>query len=281
MKKTGFIGAGKVACSVGKYLTENGIPVSGYYDLDSDNADEAATFTDSRAYMDGSQLISDSDIIFISTPDDKILPVWEHIKTMDIRDKYIGMFSGSLSSKLFSGVGSAGAHGFSLHPMYAFSDRFTDYRDFHTAKLTLEGDEHACRVITDIFAGLGHDIYVIDSEKKYRYHAAASIASNLMIGLYDLSLDMLTDCGLKPDQAVDILAPLVKKNTLAMLNTSPAEALTGPIERGDVETVEHHLSVMSGREAAIYIPLAQRLIDIAEKKNPDRNYDPMRSVVNK
>lgn len=279
MKKVGFIGAGKVACSMGKYLSEKDVTVTGYYDTNRESADEAATFVETCATGSISEIVASSDVIFIATPDDVIASVWEKIKTMDINEKIIGIFSGSLSSMLFQGIETTGATGVSIHPMFAFSDKFSDYRQLHTAMLTMEGDESAVDYMRALFEGLGHRVFVIDREKKMRYHAAASVASNLMVGLYGMSLSMLSDCGFSDEDAVGILTPLIEKNTSSMIKNGPVAALTGPIERGDSETVRHHIEVMTSEEKAVYIPLAERLLDIATIKNPERDYEPMRQIL--
>ncbi len=281
METVGFIGAGKVACTMGKYLSERDIRVTGYYDTSEASADEAATFTNSKAFTNETDVIAASDVIFIATPDDVIATVWEKIRTMNIKDKLIGIFSGSLSSNLFSGIETTGASGFSIHPMFAFSDRFSDYRELHNTRFAMEGDSRAVEVIRALFEGLGHTVTEIDSDKKYRYHAAASVASNLMVGLYEMSLTMLVDCGFSEQEAGAFLSPLVRKNTAAMTEAGPVEALTGPIERGDADTVRHHLEVLTGEERAVYTPLAKRLVDIARKKNPDRDYKRLRELLEK
>jgi len=279
MQTVGFIGAGKVACTMGKYLSERDIRVAGYYDTSEASADDAATFTNSRAFTNESDVIAASDVIFIATPDDVIVTVWNKIRTMDIRDKFIGIFSGSLSSNLFSGIETTGAAGFSIHPMFAFSDRFSDYRELHNTKFAIEGDARAVGLIRALFEGLGHTVTEIDSDQKYRYHAAASVASNLMVGLYEMSLSMLMDCGFSESEAGAFLTPIVQKNTSAMLSAGPVNALTGPIERGDVETVKHHLETLSEEEKAVYTPLALRLVEIARKKNPGRDYEQMERIL--
>ena len=279
MKKVGFIGAGKVACSMGKYFSEHGIPVTGYYDSNPDSADDAATFTGSRVFTDEEELVAASDCLFIATPDDVIVTVWNKIKTMDIREKIIGIFSGSLSSGLFSGIDLTGASGISIHPMYAFSDRFSDYRQLHTASFTMEGEESGVAFFRALFEEWGHTVSVIDSDKKTRYHAAASVASNLMVGLYEMSLSMLTDCGFTAEEAGAFLSPLIEKNTAAMLEKGPEAALTGPVERGDVDTVRHHMKVLTPEERKVYIPLAKRLTAIAARKNPERDYRDMEELL--
>ena len=280
MKRVGFIGAGKVACQMGKYFSENGIPVTGYTDISVTSADEAATYTGTKAFGDDMEaLIAESDVVFISTPDDVIKSVWDEIKSMDIKGKMIGIFSGSLSTDLFSGASDAGASVVSAHPMYAFSDRFSDYRKLHTASFTVEGDDDAVSFICEILESLGHRVAVIDSSKKMRYHAAASIASNLMIGLYDISLSMLKDAGFSDEDAVSFLSPLIQGNISSALRTSPAAALTGPIERGDTDTVRHHLEILTPEERGVYLPLAKRLLMIAREKNPERDYSSMENLL--
>ena len=281
MQNVGFIGAGKVACSMGRYLADRGIRVTGYYDTSELSADEAATFTSSEAFTDESAVIAASDVIFIATPDDVIASVWKKIRTMDISGKVIGIFSGSLSSHLFSGIETTGATGLSIHPMFAFSDRFSDYRELHNARFTMEGDSSAVAALRKCFEEWGHTVSVIDSDKKLRYHAAASAASNLMVGLYDMSRAMLMDCGFSEEEAGEFLSPLIQKNVSAMLADGPVKALTGPIERGDTETVRHHLEVLTPEERAVYLPLAERLIGIAAKKNPERSYEAMRELLDR
>ena len=96
-----------------------------------------------------------------------------------------------------------------------------------------------------------------------------------------MSLEMLKSCGFSDEGAVDMLKPLIEKNITAMLDTSPEEALTGPIERGDIETVEKHLEALSDDERAVYIPLARRLVAIAKRKNPNRDYRRIEDLLKK
>ena len=119
----GFIGAGWVGCTLGKYLSEHGVDIAGFYSRTRESADIAATFTQSEAFSDIEDLVQNSEIIFITTPDGSIKYVWEEIRKFDISKKIICHFSGSLSSDIFSGIEQTGAYGCSVHPMYAFSSK--------------------------------------------------------------------------------------------------------------------------------------------------------------
>ena len=58
------------------------------------------------------------------------------------------------------------------------------------------------------------------------------------------------------------------------------QALTGPVERGDAETVRKHLSVLGdGPEGELYRAASEVLVSIAERKNPDRDYGEIRRIL--
>ena len=48
----------------------------------------------------------------------------------------------------------------------------------------MEGSEKAVAVMRSLFEGLGHTVYGLDSADKVRYHAAAVLASNAVVGLF-------------------------------------------------------------------------------------------------
>ena len=72
-----FIGAGKVGVSLGKYFISKGRKVGGYYSLSPESAAWAANFTHTKKYQSIKEIISSSDMIFFTVPDDSIREVWE------------------------------------------------------------------------------------------------------------------------------------------------------------------------------------------------------------
>ena len=268
----GIIGAGKVGCSVGKYLKERGCPIAGYVSKTKKSVDSAATFTGTKAFGSLEELAAASGIIFITTPDDVIPSVWKCLAGQSIQGKIICHFSGSLSSAVFSDMEKTGASGCSIHPMYAFSSKFTSHEKLNQALFTIEGQEKALAVIKPLLEQAGNRVCILSPEKKIRYHAAVSMVSNMMIGLYQLGLEMFLDCGFDTETAKAFIKPLVQGNLEAVLETSPEQALTGPIERNDNNTVKRHLMELTEREREIYVNLGKILVEIASRKNPDRDY---------
>ncbi len=274
--RIGFIGAGKVGCSLGKYLTATGSnwQIEGYLSRSTDSAKEAAVFTDSRVIDQVELLTQMSDVIFITTPDGVIGEIWREIchSEIDLTNKIIVHCSGLLSSNIFEGAVLRGATVASLHPLYAISDRFACYEMLSDALFTLEGSGARLEEFQSLLEMSGLTIQRIDASGKVAYHAAASIGSNLMVALAELSIDLLLDCGFDREHARRALYPLMLGNLHAIIEKDTVEALTGPAERADVKTVEAHLNTLTGDDREIYRLLTKKLITLAKQKNPGRDY---------
>ena len=273
--KVGFIGAGKMGFTLGKHMVEYGINVGGYYSRTLESAKEAAEFTTSHCYESLSELVNGNDVIFITVPDGQIAVMAEVLDRLDanLSGKIICHTSGALSSQVFSGMDSR-VFGYSIHPIYAVNSKTESYINFNQAFITIEGHEAKIDVMTDLFKSLGHQVKVISADDKVKYHGAAVFASNLVIGLYHKSMKLMEECGFSESEAEEALKPLFKNNSESLINKGCMDALTGPVERCDTETVKKHINVLSGDELDVYKLLSKELVGISEAKHgSDENYD--------
>lgn len=280
--KTGIIGAGRVGCSLGKYFRSKNADLVGYYDTNAAAAKEAAAFTQTAGFNQVQQLVRESDILFITTPDSLLVPVWEEIKGMSHRNQIICHCSGALSSDSFSGAKEAGVSCCSVHPMLPFSNKFSSYEQLNKAFFTVEGQDAAVEAISGLFCSIGNEVCRIDGAKKAKYHAAASILSNQVIAVLDMGYSLLEDCGFTRAEAVRATGQLVMRNIENVLEAGCDGALTGPIERNDIETVKKHIACMQNDDSddvRLYKMLGTKLVNIAEKKNPDKDYTQMMELL--
>ena len=268
----GFIGAGKVGFSLGKYLKEHGASISGYMSRSEESAFEASRFTDSGFFGSYAEIVGESDVIFVSVPDGQIENICQDLKKEEMSGKIICHLSGAKTSAVFDALREDGAYGYSVHPFLAISDRYESWKSFSEAVFTVEGDEARMEDITGILRSIGNRVTVIDASKKVLYHTAASIASNFMVTLLDVSEEMLKRVGFSKDDLSIALTPLVMLNIKSALEKGPEASLTGPIERGDVDTVLAHLGAVNDEEKELYKVLALRTIRLAQKKHHDRDY---------
>lgn len=275
--KIGFIGAGKVGFSLGRYFMEKGINVSGYYSRNLESSKEAAVFTKTKYYSKLEELIQASDTLFLTVPDGSIVKVYSEIIQSDIEGKCLVHCSGALSSMVFSGIRTKGARGCSIHPICAVSSKLNGYQDLSKAYFTIEGND--VEDLAELIRGCGNPVERILAEQKVKYHAAAVYASNLVVGLYDMAAGLLQECGLSKDFASHALQPLFKGNAENIASFGAVHALTGPVERADTLTVEKHLAALDGEEREIYRLLSRHLIAVAKQKNPDRDYRDLQKLL--
>ena len=282
--KIGFIGAGRVGFSMGKYLStpgmkENGTEVTGYCSRSPDASVRAARFTDTKQYLTYEELVRDSDVVFLSVNDSAIAPVWEQIRTCSVAGKLICHFSGALSSDVFSGITRRKAYGYSIHPLLAIHDRYESYRKLSEAFFTIEGSDERLSEVLAMVRSWGNQAAVIDRADKMRYHAACAIASNLSVGLVHLSEQILTGCGFNAQEAHHALCALIEGNTANIIKEGTAGALTGPLERNDVSTVQAHLACLTSEQAQIYRLLSLQVLQAAQEKHPGRDYEAMQCLL--
>lgn len=273
----GFIGAGKVGFSMGKYLRDRGIPVSGYYSRSAASSREAADFTGTRQYVSLPHLVRDSSVLFFTVPDGAIRQTYQEISSLPLQGKHLVHCSGSLSSLTFAGAGELGAKACSLHPICAVSSKHTGHQALEDAFFTIEGDD--TKEIMRMIRQCGNRIESIPAEKKVLYHGAAVFASNLVVGLYHAAATILEGCGLSTEFASQALLPLFLGNARTIARQGTEAALTGPVERGDSATVANHLQELSGQQREIYRLLSLQILDVARRKNPSRDYSPTEEII--
>lgn len=278
--RIGFVGAGKVGFSLGKLFAEGGIEVAGYFSRSVKSAQEAAAFTGSLSYDSLEALFQECDALILTVPDGEIASVYLQLREYNLNEKLICHCSGSLSAEdAFPGIREAGAYGYSIHPLFPISSKLQSYRELKDAFFCLEGDDAHLLEWKALLEGLGLTVQCISSEGKARYHAGCVMASNLMCALMQEGVDLLRSCGFSEELALQAISPLAQSNMRHILQNGPAGALTGPVERNDVSTVERHLACLTAEERRLYVAASLKLVDLAMQKHPGRNYELMRNML--
>jgi predicted short-subunit dehydrogenase-like oxidoreductase (DUF2520 family) len=157
----------------------------------------------------------------------------------------------------------------SLHPLVSISESRAGAKVLTQAFFSIEGDPAAIRAGKSLVKALGGESFLIDPERKALYHAAALTASPNMTALFDIAVEMLGVCGLKPGRARRILLPLVESTIANLAKQDAARALTGTFKRGDRATVLKHLAALKDANLPealrAYVVLGQRSISIARR----------------
>jgi predicted short-subunit dehydrogenase-like oxidoreductase (DUF2520 family) len=109
-----------------------------------------------------------------------------------------------------------------------------------------------------IVKGLGGHAYTIDKKDKAAYHAWGTFASPLLTALLATTEQVAALAGVKPKAARQRMIPILQQTLANYAAFGAADGFSGPIIRGDVDTVKRHLRVLRGTPAAeVYIALAR------------------------
>ena len=266
------VGCGTVGTAIGKLFKDSGYRISGVATSNLETARKAAGLTGAERFSDCPwEVTGGADIVFITTPDDLIestcMSISEH-KGFD-KDVVVIHCSGALSSDILSTARANGAVVATIHPLQSFASVDQAVGLLLGSFCVIEGDESALPIVRQMVKDLGGILLEITAEKKILYHAAAVAASNYLVTLIHLALELNEAAGLATDTSFNALLPLIR-GTLSNIGAKgiPA-ALTGPIARGDVATVSAHLNAIE-KDAPellqIYRCLGLYTVDLAKAK---------------
>ena len=273
--KPGFsiIGCGHVGCNLARHLAGAGYRPAGFYSRSIDSAHRAASLAGAveKAFPGLKEAVADAGIIFITTPDSVIADAAQNLAKQGGIQKgtVILHCSGALPSTKLDCLKSLGAVTGAMHPLQSFASGNIPGHPFSGIMMAVEGTAEAVETAKNIAQDLGAAPFEIRTDGKILYHAAAVFASNYLVALMDAATALMAEAGVDESRAFSILKPLVS-GTLANIEASGTiNALTGPIARGDVKTVEHHITQI--REKApdilpLYEQLGRYTIGIAKKK---------------
>lgn len=271
----GFIGAGRVGTALGKYLSMHKLSISGYYSRRESSARESAEIVGTRYFLEVSDLIKESNLLFLTVSDHQIETVWNQIKTIVPQEMVICHCSGVYSSQIFS----ENVFAYSIHPLCAISQKEDSWQLLKKSVFTIEGHAKYFDEIVQTFQGFGNIVCTISAKDKFKYHCAAVMASNQIIALLSMAESLLVECGFEQEIAQKMIGVLAEGNLENIKKQGFVQALTGPVERNDVETVRHHLQAISKKQADVYRILSRQLVEIAQQKNPERDYENMKQVL--
>jgi len=146
---------------------------------------------------------------------------------------------GSISSEVLSQQGIR-AHVGSLHPLLAIADPHEALDAMGRCTWTAEGDDLAVETAQRVLSPLGVEAMAIKPSAKALYHASAVTSAGLLVSLMDAAFAMASEAGLSAQQARQMLLPLARSCIDNLEKMSSAEALTGPVARGDEATLARH-----------------------------------------
>jgi predicted short-subunit dehydrogenase-like oxidoreductase (DUF2520 family) len=179
-----------------------------------------------------------ADAWMLAVGDDQIVPVARQLAARaDLDDALVFHCSGAKAADALAVASARGALAASVHPVRSFADPATVAALFAGTFCGIEGEPQALARLEPALAAIGARPVRIASAGKTVYHAAAVFASNYLVTVMDAALRAYEAAGVPPEVARELAAPLATETLANVLRLGPGEALSGPIARGDADTV--------------------------------------------
>lgn len=270
MRSFTLVGAGRLGTVLATALAGRGWTPELIVDTDARAAREAR-----RAIGAGRAAVSVrassrlGDIVLVAVPDSEIARVAAGLAASGVRwaGRTVLHTSGLQPARLLAPLAQRGALVASLHPVQSFASKDAPASVFAGITWGVEGDPAAVATCLRIVRALRGRVLLLSEQDKPLYHAACSLASNALVALEATAAGALRAIGIGGREAEAMLLPLVQGTLQNVKNLGLEKALTGPVLRGDVDTVRGHLEALGQDPEAreVYKVLGRRALGLAAK----------------
>lgn len=213
-----------------------------------------------------------ADITLITTPDQAITSCCIELSQNQALklDSLIIHCSGAYTSDALKSVQQMGCLIASVHPMRSFALPLIAIEHYPGTHCAVECDDDVLPQVCALFNSIGSILFRIQREKKSVYHAAGVFASNYLITLAEQARLCLEEAGVEATVAMNIITNLMQSTVSNLKEThSPIQSLTGPLQRGDIATLQQHIDSLQPTQQQLYCMLGQATLPLTALTNTE------------
>ncbi|MEO5904239.1 MAG: DUF2520 domain-containing protein [Gemmatimonadaceae bacterium] len=179
--------------------------------------------------------------------------------------------SGGAEPELIPRLSEVGLSGGTFHPLIPFANPDRASELLKRAWIGIDGDDQARATSRRLAGHVGARTLDIPAGAKSVYHAAAVMSSNFPIVLAAVAGEMLASLGIPERSAQQAVQSLMEGAISNLSDTAPEQALTGPVMRGESETIVRHLNAIRGdaEARAVYKRMSLAALEIAARGGTD------------
>jgi predicted short-subunit dehydrogenase-like oxidoreductase (DUF2520 family) len=264
----GIVGAGAVGTALGLALRRVGWPVVA---VASRDAGRRARFErlipGVRAFLEPIPMLDEVELIILAVPDDAIPLVAGSLHLYS--GQAIVHTSGLLGPEVLLPAMAAGTQAGAFHPLVSFADPELAVEALKGATIAVEGDDQLVDLLADMAEALGAIPVRLAPGSKAAYHAAAVLAAGGFVALLDAIAALGRAAGLDEHGSLTVYGRLIEQTLGNARALGIKAALTGPMTRGDIGTLDAHLAVLEAHAPDVvdlYRAAAEREIALAESR---------------
>ncbi|WP_375493794.1 Rossmann-like and DUF2520 domain-containing protein [uncultured Jatrophihabitans sp.] len=250
--RVAIIGMGRVGSALGVALTRAGHSVVAVSAVSTQSLARAARLLPDAQVLPVDEAVGAAELVLLTVPDDVLRPLVTGLANTDgwRAGQLVAHTSGAHGIGVLDPAAARGALALALHPVMTFAGRSEDVDRLSGATFGVTALDELRPVAESLVVEMGGEPVWIPERARPLYHASLTVAANHLVTLVNDSLSMLSGAGVA--QPARLLAPLLSAALDNVLRLGDA-ALTGPVVRGDVDTVHTHVEVLA-REAPDVLP---------------------------
>ncbi len=182
--------------------------------------------------------LPEADIALIAVKDEAVIPVVDRLAGGVAEVAVVAHLSGFLPVTVLNPLEVDGVALGGFHPLQTLPDPRRGAAALSGSSVGIGGDQLARDTLRHLAGSLGMEPFDLDDSARPAYHAAAAAAANFVVTSLAVSADLFRSAGIDPL----VSRPLVERVVGNVFEQDPSTSLTGPIARGDIETVLGHLA---------------------------------------
>jgi len=219
--------------------------------------------SEQRGWQDDLEQFREAELVFLTVSDAAVEPLCRRIAGLLRPGHLVAHCAGALGLDALSSALDAGARTGSLHPLRAipWGSPAGVLRD---AAAGVAGSDAAAReTLQQVARALGMSPIPVDAGARALYHAAAVLAAGGQVALFSRALQAFQDATGAPEPiARAALLPLARGVLDALEQRTAADALTGPVARGDAATVRAHRAALDAASLPLYDELTRAMLEL-------------------
>lgn len=241
----GVIGAGRVGAVLGAALRAAGHAIVGVHAVSEQSRTRAEALLPEAPILQIPEIVERSEVVLFAVPDDELGPLVSGLADGGhfTAGQILIHTSGRYGTDVLEPGRDVGTVGLAIHPAMTFTGLSLDLTRLRTASFGVTAGAAFLPIAQALVVEMGGEPVVIAEGDRPLYHAALAHASNHTVTLIGQASQILESIGV--EQPGEVLGPLVRASVDNALASGDA-ALTGPVVRGDVGTVESHRDILRG-----------------------------------
>jgi predicted short-subunit dehydrogenase-like oxidoreductase (DUF2520 family) len=261
-----ILGAGRAGRGLSRALRASGVRVAGLHGRRAEGDPDVVT---AGAIPDAAR---EADTVLVAVRDGQLEEALGALAGIALAPGAVVLHASGSADPAALGLLRAKGHPCgTFHPLVPLADPSRAAERLRDAWIGVDGDEGAIAAAEELAARLGAHTLRIPAGEKAIYHAAAVVASNFPTVLAAVAVRLMGGIGMDERESWGAIRALMRGAVANLDSDAPARALTGPIARGDVETVQHHLAALSSRPATreLYVMLSRMAVELARSSGAD------------